>query len=198
MKEEISKRFKENLGRVERLLSLYDTAGQVSGRGRRDVSTLDVLRSAVVFLHATLEDFVRSTLGWRLPGAPAKHLDDVPLVGCARRSKFTLGELARHRGRGVDDVIHDSVANHLLESSFNNPGELAAALVALGITEPVVEPYRDRLGPMMKRRHWIVHRADRNEMTGLGHHRVSSIDKNAVKAWLKAVRGFGDAVLERL
>jgi hypothetical protein len=198
VKEEISKRFKENLGRVERLLSLYDTLGQVSGRGRRDVATLDVLRSAVVFLHATLEDFVRSILGWRLPDASPKYLDDIPLAGCARRSKFTLGELAQHRGRGVDDVIHDSVANHLLESSFNHPGELAAALVALGIIDPVVEPYRDSLGPMMKRRHWIVHRADRNELTGLGHHRTRSIDKGTVNGWLDAIRAFGDAVLERL
>jgi hypothetical protein len=64
--------------------------------------------------------------------------------------------------------------------------------------DPVVEPYRDSLGPMMKRRHWIVHRADRNELTGLGHHRTKSIDKGTVNGWLDAIRAFGDAVLERL
>lgn len=198
MREELSKRLDENLRRVERLLALYDAAGQVTGRGRRDVSTSDLLRAAVVFLHATLEDLVRSILGWKLPGAAAEFLDDVPLVGHSRRSKFTLGDLAAHRGKTVEEVIHSSVAGHLLESNFNHPGELAAALALVGVSEQVLEPYRDRLGPMMRRRHWIVHRADRNEMTGLGHHRARSIDKSAAKSWLETVRAFGEAVLERL
>lgn len=54
MKHEISRQFAQNLARVESLLSLYDSATGATGSGRRDVATSDLLRAAIVFLHATL------------------------------------------------------------------------------------------------------------------------------------------------
>jgi hypothetical protein len=69
MKSEIEIRFKSNLERVDHLVALYDTA--TTGPGRRPVDKSDILRSAVVFLHATLEDFLRSLLEWKLPTAQA-------------------------------------------------------------------------------------------------------------------------------
>ena len=63
MKPEIEHRFADNLTRVESLVAAYDT--QVAARGaagRVAVPTADLLRAAVVFLHATLEDLLRSAL----------------------------------------------------------------------------------------------------------------------------------------
>jgi hypothetical protein len=48
---------------------------------------------------------------------------------------------------------------------------------------------------MMKRRHWIVHRADRNTATGGGHHAPSALQQGAVEAWSDALRQFGVNVL---
>ena len=95
MKSEIENRFNGNLDRVEYLVALYETGS--SGSGRRAVDTSDILRSAVVFLHATLEDFLRSLLEWKLPTAQASYLKDVPLVGKKPRSTFSLDDLALFR-----------------------------------------------------------------------------------------------------
>jgi hypothetical protein len=47
----------------------------------------------------------------------------------------------------------------------------------------------------MRRRHWIVHRADRNQESGSGQHSVRSLGRGSVEIWLNAVRAFGGDVL---
>ena len=54
------------------------------------------------------------------------------------------------------------------------------------------------LESMMKRRHWIVHRADRNQAQGQGQFAAQSLHPNTVKAWTTAVESFGQAVLALL
>ena len=162
------------------------------------MDTSDILRSAVVFLHAALEDFLRSLLEWKLPSAHASSLKDIPLAGKKPRSSFTLGDLARFRGSSVDALIALSVADHLERSNFNNPGEVASVLESIGCTRSLLNPYRDKLGPMMKRRHWIVHRADRNNATGSGHHAALGLKRATVETWSIAVREFGASVLSQI
>jgi acid stress-induced BolA-like protein IbaG/YrbA len=108
VKDEISRRFVVNLARVRGLITSYEQA--LPGvQGRPTVATTDILRGAVVFLHASLEDLLRSILEWKLPStAKPEHLDDVPLDG-ERLRKYTLGDVARHRGTTVDDLIDRSV-----------------------------------------------------------------------------------------
>jgi hypothetical protein len=196
VKAEIGDRFFNNIRRVEDLVSLYEGASAVAERGPVDAS--DVLRSAVVFLHATVEDFVRSLLEWKLPTAGALHLKEVPLVGRKPRSTFTLEDLAVFRGSTVDDLIARSVSEHLERSNFNDPGEVDAVLQRVGLSTKLLDPYRDKLGPMMKRRHWIVHRADRNTAPGNGQHAARSLDKVTVETWTTAVKEFGAVVLAQL
>lgn len=193
MKTEIQNRFNGNLERVEHLVALYDTL--TTGPGRRPVDTSDILRSAVVFLHASLEDFLRSLLEWKLPSAQASFLKDIPLTGKKPRTSFTLDDLAHFRGSNVDDLISRSIADHLERSNFNNPGEVGSVLESIGLMKSLLDPYRDKLGPMMKRRHWIVHRADRNNATGSGQHAALGLQKATVEAWTTSVRNFGTSVL---
>lgn len=196
MKTEIETRFANNLERVEHLVAVYESA--TGGAGRRAVDTSDVLRAAVVFLHATLEDFARSLLEWKLPTAAAPYLKEVPLAGRKPRSTFTLEDLAGFRGSTVNDLISRSVADHLERSNFNDPGEVDAVLERIGLTAKLLDPHRDKLGPMMKRRHWIVHRADRNTATGSGHHAARGLQKATVETWTTAVKQFGTDVLAQL
>lgn len=179
VKAEIESRFAANLERVRHLVGVYQSA--VPGPGRRDVETTDVLRAAVVFLHATLEDLLRSLLEWKLPVAAAVHLKDVPLSGKKQRSTFTLDDLAPFRGTSVDDLIARSVTENLERSNFNDPGEVDGVLERIGLSKNVLDPYRNTLGPMMKRRHWIVHRADRNTAMGRGHHAARALQQAAVE-----------------
>jgi hypothetical protein len=191
VKEEISRRLERNFARVESLLQMYPT----EGRGRRDVEATDLLRAAVVFLHATLEDLVRSVLEWKLPFAPADSFDDVPLLGRERGVKIGLKDLAGYRGQSVDEIIQGSVSEYLSESNFGHPGELKTALRKVGLSTSIVEKHQDELGPMMSRRHWIVHRADRNNAAGSGQHATRSLGQGTVQRWLEAVRAFGLDVL---
>ena len=196
MKAELESRFGENLERVRHLLALY--RGEAAGPGRRAVETTDVLRAAVVFLHATLEDLLRTLLEWKLPLAAAEHLKEVPLEGKKPRSSFTLDELAVHRGKTVDEVIARSVAVNLEESSFSHPGEVYRVLEKVGLSRTLFDPYRIELGPMMGRRHWIVHRADRDKVSGRGHHAARPLPQATVEGWYRALEQFGTDVLAKL
>jgi hypothetical protein len=148
MKPEIESRFTENLDRVKHLVDVYQAAA--SGPGRRNVGTTDVLRAAVVFLHATLEDLLRSLLEWKLPGAAAEHLRDIPLEGKEARTKFTLDELAAHRGKTVDDLIARSVYASLEDSNFNHRADRNTASgtgqhLALPLQQAAVEEWHSAL-----------------------------------------------------
>ena len=165
-------------------------------RGESLLTTADLLRAAVVFLHASLEDLLRSALDWRLPVAAADHLAPVPLVDCKKggREPFCdLSDLALHRGKSVDAVLQESVTAYLAGSNFNNPGQVVEVVAALGLQSTLVDPYKNRLGPMMARRHWIVHRADRNAVPGQGNYTAQSIAPTTVRTWRDAVRDFGAA-----
>ncbi len=162
------------------------------------MDTSDILRSAVVFLHATLEDFLRSLLEWKLPTAQASYLKDVPLAGKKPRSTYTLDDLALFRGSTVNDLISRSVADHLDRLNFNDPGEVAAVLERIGLLPSLLDPYRGKIGPLMKRRHWIVHRTDRNTATGSGQHAALGLQKATVETWLNAVKQFGTSVLNQI
>lgn len=197
MKDQIAAQFSSNLGRVGSLIALYEEKAP-AGQGPVPVATADLLRGAVVFLHATVEDLLRTSLEWRLPTAAPEHLTGVRLMNFDKKDRFDLSELASHRGKSVDDVLAESVVAHLKKSNFNHPGEVKEAVARMGVAQALVVPHEDTLGPLMQRRHWIVHRADRNELSGRGLHVARPIDLTTVKTWHAGVKGFGDALLAAL
>jgi len=182
------------LKRVRNLVSQY-TATSKTGSGRRAVLETDTLRAAVVLLHATLEDLVRSLAEWKLPAATPDVLAEVPLSGQKRGAKFGMQELAAFRGQTVDEVIARSVSEHLERSSYNHPGDLEATLVAIGCKIKIERDKRVELAAMMSRRHWIAHRLDRNPKKGSGHHRVKSLSILVVNRWIEAVERLGREIL---
>jgi len=188
--DKIGRRFAGNIGRVHALAAIHDGSGSTASTAQGDDA--DLLRAAVVFLHASLEDLVRSLARRAMPAADATVLKGVPLAGLRRGEKFTLGELARFRGRGVDDVIRESVSAHLSRTSYNDAGELIAALEQLGLDASEAKTRRTELAAMMARRHWIVHRADAAEDgTGL----LRPLDRDDVDVWIEAVAATGESLL---
>jgi hypothetical protein len=196
VKDEIARRLDLNLSRVKSLIAAYE--GALPGAsGRPSVATTDILRASVVFLHASIEDLLRSLLEWKLPSANPKYLEDVPLDGDKLR-KYTLADIAQHRGKTVDELIERSVKGSLERSNYNSVDEVAGVLTKSGVDTKALNPFASDLEAMMKRRHWIVHRADRNDAQGAGHFLARSLHPNTVKAWLSAVDAFGKAVLALL
>jgi len=198
VKNQIQERFHRNLARVRHLVASY---GQLAGdgQGRRPVNTSDLLRAATVFLHATLEDFLRSIELWKLPGAGEDRLNQIPLAGIEGRSeKFALGKLASHRGKTVDVLIKESVNLHLERSNYNNTDDVVAVLQLAGVVPAGVNRHFGPLAEMMGRRHHIVHQADKNDRPGHGQFQARSIGMATVNRWVASVEAFADDVLDRL
>lgn len=197
----LEQRYEDNISRVRNLLSLYRDQLAGFGQGRRPVHSTDVLRAATVFLHATLESFLRDLARWKLPGAAEEVLDDIPLIGLntkGRAEKFFLGKLVTHKDKSVEDLLKVSITKYLDTTSYNDTSDIAKLLVSISIK---VEDVNSRFGDiteMIKRRHHIVHQADRNEQPGRGQHKARGINTSNIDRWIEAVNEFVQSVLARL
>lgn len=194
MIDTIVNRFNANIARVDNLVRLYEqTHGH--GRGRRSIGANDILRAATVLLHASLEDLLRSIARWRIPIAGDPVLNKVPLAGSPGRfEKFGLGALAAHRGKTIDEVIRESVREHLERTSYSSTEEIGSFLQAIGVAVAQVNARFADLDAMTRRRHHIVHQADHNPERGRGRHRARQISVHDVRKWITAVRQFAQAL----
>lgn len=188
-----------NIDRVRNLTDIYRDHLKGAGSGRRSHLKTDVLRSAVVMLHAAMEDLLRSIAYWKLPAASAQILSKIPLVANGSAVKFTLGDLSKHREKSVEEVIASSVNGYLERSNYNSTDEVASFLESVGIDIDQVNVHFPKIEPVMKRRHQIVHRADQDDTAaGQGHHRVTSLGVGTVESWTSSIEEFGNAVLNQV
>jgi hypothetical protein len=192
----IGQRFGANLERVTNLVSIY-TSNAGTGQGRRTVRDTDILRAAVVLLHATLEELLRSLAEWKLPAAEAGAFADLPIAGANGRTKIGLHELAQFRGQTVDEVVAKSVSEYLEKSSYSHVGDSKEILEKIGLDATMDKRHAGDLAALISRRHWIAHRVDRNPKRGSGHHPVKSISTQSLSKWIAAVAMFGTNVLSR-
>jgi hypothetical protein len=190
-------RYSQNFRRVLGLVELH-IALQKSGKVAPPGTEEDVLRAAVVFLHASLEDFLRSVASSLLPTASETALNEIPLKSGSRNGrpeKFLLGALTRFRGKSVDQVIRDSVASHLERSNFNDVQEIARLLESLGLQRGIGKDFYSDLAELIERRHQIVHRADVvDDPTGDGAD-IRPIDPQRILDWLRTFEKFMSEIL---
>ena len=200
MLDKIRYNLHQNLARVENLVKTYETHPDAQGRGRKNAAVLDILRAAVVLLHATLEELLRSIAHWKLPMAAGKVLDEVPLAGLGQNpKKFLLGDLTSFRGKTVDEVLTESVHAHLEQSNYNNTRDISTMLMNVGIDVTKVNATFVELQTLMERRHQIVHRADRQaKVVGSGDHEVRGINKDIARDWAAAVNKFASALFSEI
>lgn len=197
-KNTIEEHFSENIARIQHLVERYEELSS-DDTERSHVPAQDLLRSAVVFLHAALEDVIRSLALWKLSTVGDKEaLRDVGLPGNLQSSQFHLGHLTYHRGKTVDELLEEAVNEYLEESNFNHPGEIKQMLERCGLDSSCVEGYESGLHPMMKRRHWIVHRMDRNYDVDSEQPSARSLDKSTVETWKHTVSELVDEILRQV
>jgi hypothetical protein len=184
--------FDKNFDRINNLLTLYE--GTSKGKGRKATHNLDLLRATTVFVHSTLEDYLRNVMIWKLPSASKERINHIPLVGTSeigRKTKFELGELVTHRNKLVAEVIDLSIKEYLGTVSFNDTSDIATSLSNISIeTTENIKKLFPILNEMIKRRHKIVHNADRDSSSGSGNHRIKSISLKQVESWRTAVDKF--------
>jgi hypothetical protein len=163
-----------------------------------DVSD-DMLRAVVVLNHAYLEDFLRTLGRVFLPLASESDLNRVSLVDTeGRAEKFFLGALKKHRGKTVENLINESVSEHLEKRSFNEFSEIICFLKSMGLDVPnksdseALLVFADQskvpadLDAMIRRRHMIVHNADLDK----GGNQLQPIETEQVIHWLKVTQFF--------
>lgn len=201
---EIKERFDANIGRVRALIA---SQGHVPNGAyghppaiRADIRE-EMLRAAVVLLHAALEDLLRSIEEQWWPTASADAYEAIRFTapgGDARskKDKFTLKDLASWRSRSVDDVFSVAIEAHLAQSNYNNVADVKAILNRTGLQAGWVDQDGGPLSSLMTRRHRIAHRADRN-FAGRGH-ASEPIAHGTVVAWADVVEAFGRRVLAEL
>jgi len=193
--------YDKNFGRTTSLVNLYASLTSAR-RGRRTTEQLDLLRVTVVLLHATMEDFLRNLLNWKLPTSSKEKINKVPLFTNSydpRRTKFELGELLEHADKTVEEIIELSIREYLNSVSFNNTSDIVKNLtdIQINITENM-RPLFTKLDEMIKRRHNIVHQADRDFVTGSGIHKIKSISLEQIQSWQSSVDSFVLEVVREL
>jgi HEPN superfamily RiboL-PSP-like protein len=190
-------RYNNNLLRVDKLIECSQLLAKDENRSilgdQAEKVASDILRSGVVFIHASLEDFLRSVARILLPYSDKTALDKIPLAGTeGRADKFSLGSLAAHREKSVQDVIKESIKEHLLDSNYGSTNRIDGLLSRLGIK--INDGDRKRLYPqltnLIERRHQIVHRADKSHQDEL-----EPISSGQVQEWIEVVESFMEKVV---
>jgi hypothetical protein len=183
-----------NIRRVRNLLTIFQELSPGQSRN------VDLLRAAVVMLHATLEDALRGLLRWKLPRAAAEHLRGVSFDRERRTSKISVEELAAHRGKTIQRFLCEIVNAHVERQSFNNTTDIANALQVLGLSvqETQFDSLAPSIGAMIERRHKIAHESDRPHPKSREYGRPVPLAVSDVVAWVDNVERFSRNVLDCL
>jgi hypothetical protein len=188
----------ENMNRVAQLLFLHDSLKK-STEYSSNSATDDILRLSVVFVHSTLEEFLRRLAVELLPKADEKVLNSIPLITeSGRAEKFSLGSLAKLKGKTIDEVITNSVESYYERSNFNNTVEISALFRDLGIDVSKVKHHFSEINNLMNRRHLIVHRADKVKQLKESSDALVTIKSEEVVKWLRVVTEFCADVIEEV
>lgn len=157
----ISAKLSPFLANARRAVNLYELAKETpQEKPVRD----DILRSAVVLLHASVEEMLRSVAGWYLPKCGEDALNRIPLADSLdplRAEKFFLGKLLSHRGKTVDDLISESIHRHVERRTFSDTTEIVGLFETVGFeVDDELKKILPEIGALISRRHQVVHRAD--------------------------------------
>jgi hypothetical protein len=180
--------FADNLGRASNLI----VASKAFDANSVDTAQ-DVLRAAVVFLHASLEEVVRNLFIRRLPDVAPEKLNEIPLAGdleSRRPAKILLGSLIQFKGQFVENVIRKSIDAYVDTLNLNNTSQLTQYLELADVDVSALRKNFNALNELMQRRHQIVHQMDRkNELDPLSLP-LTPLDIPTVEGWRDALESF--------
>lgn len=207
--QRIKNRFAFNLQRVHNLISLYGRVKRVTVP--KPQYPEDILRSAVVLLHAALEDLLRGILVWQLSEKGSPKLKKIlidQLSGKERERDREQGqekelipggkEFEAFIRKPVGDMLAEILRAHFDEKSFGSCPKIMDALETLNISKKKFEPLKSFIKPMTDRRHHIVHQSDRDHLSEDGHGTLRAISSDTVKKWAAEVTEFGNLLLKEV
>lgn len=187
--------YMDNIRRTRNFITLYEKA-KSSGPGRKDTLTTDILRSGTVFLHATVEEYLRTTiLDCRLKKLEDKDNSKAALInvslpgdnsGHSKETKYKVMELLDYREFTVDELLKESLKDKTSYLTFNEYSQIVSSLNEVGIHINDKYDKQELIDGYIKRRHKIVHEGDKNENKGSGNYRTASINATQLNSWIEA------------
>jgi len=197
MKEIITRNFFSNIQRVRDLTQIHLQI-EANPTQYSLVYAADVLRAAVMLLHATLEDLLRGLYRWKLPDRGAEQWSKIPLKGLANGNHpkpFHFGNLKDYSEITVKDLLNQSLDEYLNYTNYNRIEDITTLLSEIEIDKEAIETYFPDLMQMMLRRHNIVHRADRERGQSESVSGILEINYSVVIGWLETVEKVGEKIL---
>lgn len=179
----------ENMTRVDNLLRLHEqlTSGDIGAKSERD----EILRSAVVFLHSTIEELVRNLFIEKLPSRGQAILDEIPFsihISSHRAKGILLGELLeKYSGKFLENIVHESIGAYVDTMNLNDTTQLSVQLQKAGIDISEISCEFHSITELMKRRHQIVHQMDRSNALDPDKSPISEIESSQVIGWRRSV-----------
>lgn len=190
--------YQENIKRVRNFIALYRIATQGTGAGRKGVMETDILRAGVVFLHSTFEEYLRTIILntkkeslMQSKESFQRALNNVALPGDnsgkSSGKKYMLTDFWDQKDKTMMEVITESLQDKVGYLTFNEYSQIVGSLEDIGIhlsknynVDGIIDNY-------IKRRHKIVHEADKNLTTGRGNFKSNPINTKMLNAWIVAV-----------
>ena len=96
----------------------------------------------------------------------------------------------QHKGKLVDDVLRESVREHLNHTTINNKGDIEGLLKPLGFDLSGNRKELVAIQEMIQRRHQIVHRADKLKPPDSQTPVLQPITSRDASRWLQATYQF--------
>lgn len=187
--------------RVDHLVNLYEDfrAKLKKSKGRTFPHVTDILRSAVVFCHANLEQIMREYMLHEADWSD-EFLSEIPLVNSdyPRAKKITLADLVPYADKGVDDLLIESVEKYLEKKSFTSVDDLIFVVKSCHLNVEDYKKHFPLLAEMIQRRHHIVHTADVEVKSGKGRQMTKTLSVKKVRDWNKASMEFSMGIAEDL
>jgi hypothetical protein len=118
--------------------------------------------------------------------------------GKSTAAKIELNELFEYKDKTVLELVQDALNEKVDYLTFNDYSQIVNSLKSVGIRLPSKDKEIDceSINSYIKRRHKIVHEADKNEIAGKGNYRTQSINSNQLKKWVEAAKVLVDKINE--
>lgn len=186
--------FDRNIERVRSLRKMYYSLKSDDVKEGKEYKFTDILRSAVVLLHASFEEYYRSVLGYVLPKICTEDdLKNISFLGSAgnHKDKISLAGLIKIREKTVDQLITESIQETLSFTSFNDYQDIVSWAGKIKIDLSAFKD-QEKLNKLIQRRHKIVHEADnaRNDNT----YALTPIKENLVEDWIGVVCSLAEII----
>ena len=188
----LGQRIQVNLERIANLLQLYSFM-EISRKSLPDdkkyltIDGSDILRSVVVLAHATLEDYLRSLikLSWLEKDDDFIKEKLSNIKGRFGEKVFTIEDLINKKNKTIkaffEEYLLGYIDNHL---TFNDETQIVNYLKQCNAFNQKCKDCLKDIAEMTKRRHKIVHHADKS---GTDKKTFSRISPSEVTRWVDSL-----------